>query len=313
MMKKNNKFENEYDLDLKKLLKLVKTKGILVKTMEKGTPFISVIREEYKKALGAVPVKNLFGNITNVYLVYEDMEGLIKYYDYPQFSQRELDVKRKNTNITEKYIKLIKDYAAGRASDVKRGAETPWLAATLLQKYGTGIVDAVICFYDDNRAADKIKNVLDEEVVKIDHNWVEHMRERWDGCPADIIVKKTPVAIDDIFKKDTKDMSFDELKEQIENYKGTLKEYLRGTDNYNSLSKQLFAAEKEMMWRRGKIREQIIKDIADPDTMSIEEANYVSYLEFLSDAQMGDHGYEDVLFEEFSEEELERLWRESHK
>lgn len=52
--------------------------------MEKGTPFIFDIREQYKKDLGAVPVKNIFGRITHVYMVYEDYDGTIKYYDYPQ-------------------------------------------------------------------------------------------------------------------------------------------------------------------------------------------------------------------------------------
>lgn len=89
-MGKNN--ETDYQ---KKLLKLVKSKGILVETMEKGTPFISVIHNEYKKYLGAVTKKNLFGNITNVYLVYEDVDESIKYYDYPQFTEREIKAKRK--------------------------------------------------------------------------------------------------------------------------------------------------------------------------------------------------------------------------
>lgn len=75
---------NTYNLYLKNLLKLVRRKCILVETMKKGTPFIFVIRKQYKKDLGAVPVKNIFGRITHVYMVYEDYDGTIKYYDYPQ-------------------------------------------------------------------------------------------------------------------------------------------------------------------------------------------------------------------------------------
>lgn len=85
MKKSKNKTAYQLYLDeLDELLKLVKREGVLVETMERGTPFISAKREEYKKALGAVPVKNIFGKITNVYLVYEDFNGTIKYYDYPQ-------------------------------------------------------------------------------------------------------------------------------------------------------------------------------------------------------------------------------------
>ncbi|MEE1255986.1 MAG: hypothetical protein UHN47_05685 [Lachnospiraceae bacterium] len=86
--------KSEYDLHLDNILKIVKAKGILVETMKKGTSFVFEKREQYKKDLGAVPVKNIFGTITNVYVVYEDYDGTIKYYDYPQFS------KRKNRNNT---------------------------------------------------------------------------------------------------------------------------------------------------------------------------------------------------------------------
>lgn len=39
---------------------------------------------EYKECLGAVPVKDKSDNITNVYVVYADYDGSIKYYDFPQ-------------------------------------------------------------------------------------------------------------------------------------------------------------------------------------------------------------------------------------
>ncbi|TXI07686.1 MAG: hypothetical protein E6Q76_08210 [Rhizobium sp.] len=47
----------------------------------------------------------------------------------------------------EKLIQQIKQYAAGRASDVARGAETPRLAALLVQKYGHGAVNAVATIF----------------------------------------------------------------------------------------------------------------------------------------------------------------------
>lgn len=109
-----------------------------------------------------------------------------------------------------------------------------------------------------------------------------------------------------------KDMSYKELKEQIENCKDGLEEYTLGTGDYNSLSSELVVAENELKLRKEIFHKQIIKDITDPDTMSKEEANYISYLEFLSDSEMGNPGYEDVLFDDFEEEELEKLWKESH-
>lgn len=79
-----NKSKSEYNIYLDKLLKAVRRKGVLVKTMPPGTSFLIEKREQYKKELGAVPVKNILGKIINVYLVYEDFDGSIKYYDYPQ-------------------------------------------------------------------------------------------------------------------------------------------------------------------------------------------------------------------------------------
>lgn len=75
----------------KRLLKLVKTKGKLVTRMPIGTDFL-VTRpsdeNKYKKDLGAVCKKNWHGIITNVYIIYEDFDGSIKYYDYPQITEK---------------------------------------------------------------------------------------------------------------------------------------------------------------------------------------------------------------------------------
>ena len=79
---KNKK--NEHDTYLDELLKRIKREGILVQTMPKGTEFLFDIKTQYKKDLGAIPIRNIFGNITNVYIVYEDFDGSLKYYDYPQ-------------------------------------------------------------------------------------------------------------------------------------------------------------------------------------------------------------------------------------
>lgn len=71
----------------KELLKLVKKKGVLVKRMKVRDDFLidRPPNELYKKNLGAVEVWDLFKRkIKSVYVVYEDFDGTIKYYDYPQ-------------------------------------------------------------------------------------------------------------------------------------------------------------------------------------------------------------------------------------
>lgn len=75
----------------KRLLKLVKTKGKLVMTMPIGTSILAkrpYDENKYKTDLGAVCKRNWHGDITNVYLIYEDLDRTIKYYDYPQITEK---------------------------------------------------------------------------------------------------------------------------------------------------------------------------------------------------------------------------------
>ena len=79
----------------------------------------------------------------------------------------------------------ICQYAEGRRKDVARGAETPELAALLVQKYGYGLLQGVRIVL--GRAISN--DVLDEEVEKIDPDWREHMHQRWAARPAEINTK----------------------------------------------------------------------------------------------------------------------------
>jgi hypothetical protein len=84
----------EYD---KKLLKLVK-KGILIEVKPMNTSLLSKKPTFYKKSLGAVIKYNIFGRISHVYDIYEDFDGSIKYYDYPQnYSKPKTNLKNKTT------------------------------------------------------------------------------------------------------------------------------------------------------------------------------------------------------------------------
>lgn len=93
----------------------------------------------------------------------------------------------------------VKDYASVRTKSVARGAETPTLAALLLQQYALGIQDAVAIIFDENRVAlDCFRSFVDvdDEIAKIDPQWREHGRERWKFSPADIVnasEEETPV------------------------------------------------------------------------------------------------------------------------
>ena len=98
---------DSYEKYLNKLLEIVKEKGILVETMKLEDSFLlkTKAHNEYKEFLGAVPVKDKSDNITNVYVVYEDYDGSIKYYDFSQY-----DVKKKNNSIKEKLKDILFDF-----------------------------------------------------------------------------------------------------------------------------------------------------------------------------------------------------------
>lgn len=68
-----------------------------------------------------------------------------------------------------------------------RGAETPYLAALLVQHFGRGLAEAVTTIFDDNRAADPIGLVMDEVTDKLDPAWREHDKQRWAARPAGIV------------------------------------------------------------------------------------------------------------------------------
>ena len=87
-------------------------------------------------------------------------------------------------------VREIRDYAGSRANDIARGAETPHLAALLLQKYGLGVAKAVEVVFESPRVADPIIAALDEETNRIDPDWKEHNRERWAARPADVLTPR---------------------------------------------------------------------------------------------------------------------------
>lgn len=83
---KQKEYEKNYEASQKMLLRLVKNRGNLVKRMEKEDSFINFIppADDCKAYMGAVAKKNILGNVTNVYVVYQDFKGNIKYYDFPR-------------------------------------------------------------------------------------------------------------------------------------------------------------------------------------------------------------------------------------
>lgn len=83
----------------------------------------------------------------------------------------------------------IQEYAKGRVKDVKRGAETPRLAALMLEKYVCGFICALRCIEknSDMIFSRNIQTLGDRLCVEIDPDFIENRKLRWDAKPADLI------------------------------------------------------------------------------------------------------------------------------
>jgi hypothetical protein len=87
-------------------------------------------------------------------------------------------------------LEKVREYAAGRQSDVRSGLETPYFAALLFQKFAYGVIEAAAILFDDRRATDSIAGFADEEVMRIDREWRKHEQYRHAARPADILLHR---------------------------------------------------------------------------------------------------------------------------
>jgi hypothetical protein len=83
----------------------------------------------------------------------------------------------------ERLLRELRSYAEGRKKDVDRGAETPALAALLVEKYAWGLATAVKLL---EFPAQNITAEADKLVAEIDPYFSENKRKRWAGRPAGI-------------------------------------------------------------------------------------------------------------------------------
>lgn len=74
----------------------------------------------------------------------------------------------------------IRSYAQSRKRDVDRGAESPALAATLVEKYGEGLAKALAIVGVDSQ----VQRETDRLVREIDANFEANKAARWEARPA---------------------------------------------------------------------------------------------------------------------------------
>ena len=86
-------------------------------------------------------------------------------------------------------IEEIQRYAGNRAQDVTRGAETPALAALMVEKFGEGLVKAGYLLGVER--ADGLKHEIDRLVREIDVQYPKHLQCRFEARPAGLAINGT--------------------------------------------------------------------------------------------------------------------------
>ncbi len=105
------------------------------------------------------------------------------------------------------------------------------------------------------------------------------------------------------------ELSLEEIETLISWGFATENEYGLEDDEYKLLDK-LTKIQNEI---KIKIRQRIINNITT-DCDHINELGYDSWKSMLSDANMEDVSeYNEVLYNDFTEDELEKIWQESHE
>lgn len=153
----------------KELLKRIRKEGVLVQKMPKGTAFLFDVKTQYKADLGAVPVKNIFGTITNVYVAYEDFDGTLKYYDYPNYSEN--DVRR-----------MRKEYERGKAQKID-------------MRYERAVAKARMREERERENREKRRERLEKKFVGVSNAALEREDERRDILGKAMIVALTIVIV----------------------------------------------------------------------------------------------------------------------
>lgn len=81
----------------------------------------------------------------------------------------------------------IEKYANGRKKDIARGAETPRLAALMVEKYALGAIKALeIVAHSFDRAIPQLPKSLDAVILEICPEFRTETKARYEAKPADL-------------------------------------------------------------------------------------------------------------------------------
>ena len=83
-------------------------------------------------------------------------------------------------------IEVLQLYAHHRLSDVARGADTPALAALMVEKFGEGIARATRVLGVEG--SDVLRREIDRLVREVDPHYPTHLQYRFEARPAGLAI-----------------------------------------------------------------------------------------------------------------------------
>jgi hypothetical protein len=106
-----------------------------------------------------------------------------------QHGFRKIDTIKSGSTMTDDVTALIEEiqrYARNRAQDVSRGAETPALAALMIEKFGEGLVKAGHLLGVER--VDALKDEISRLVRVVDAQYPKHLQYRFEARPAGLAI-----------------------------------------------------------------------------------------------------------------------------
>ena len=106
--------------------------------------------------------------------------------------EQEMDLVTQQLEHAAKIAMLeIENYANARKRDIDRGAETPRLAALMVEKYALGIIKGLeIVAHSFDRAIPQLPRTLDEVILEICPEFHAETKARYEAMPADLVYNK---------------------------------------------------------------------------------------------------------------------------
>ncbi len=91
-----------------------------------------------------------------------------------------------NNKTIHALVEELQRYAGNRLNDVSRGAETPALAALMVEKFGEGLAKAA--YFLEVESTGELDREIGRLVRQIDPQYPKHLQYRFEARPAGLAI-----------------------------------------------------------------------------------------------------------------------------